>query len=169
ETHLKRISKGQAPRKPDGHRVEPAVSDEQKEDIDSAGYKCTDSIRIPGTQPDGRDVVFVNQDVIPVAPSHLVFLLRLAGELVRCRGGWVKRQQLIDEGVVTADGYNQRISEVRKAIGPYLAKHNPRGFIENRSKEYRISTHPDFVTYDKARLLKHPENTIRKLARKLPR
>jgi len=41
-------------------------------------------------------------------------------------------------------------------------------FIQNDgSKNYRISAHPDFVTYDKERLLNHPDPDIRGLAKRL--
>jgi hypothetical protein len=32
----------------------------------------------------------------------------------------------------------------------------------------RISVHPDFVTYDKERLLDHPDPDIKELAKRLP-
>jgi len=35
-------------------------------------------------------------------------------------------------------------------------------------QKYRISTHPDFVTYDKPRLLEHPDADIRELSKRLP-
>lgn len=38
-------------------------------------------------------------------------------------------------------------------------------FIENDgSKRYRISTHPDFATYDLEKLLKHTESEVREIA-----
>jgi len=41
-------------------------------------------------------------------------------------------------------------------------------FIENNaSKQYRISTHPDFITYDRGNLLKHTDSTVNTLAKKL--
>jgi len=37
-------------------------------------------------------------------------------------------------------------------------------FIEcDRSKGHRLSTHPDFITCDKKKLMDHPEDDIRRL------
>ena len=42
-------------------------------------------------------------------------------------------------------------------------------FIQSdRSKNHRISTHPDFVSYDRDKLLNHPTRQIKELAEKLP-
>jgi len=50
-----------------------------------------------------------------------------------------------------------------------LLKKNAKTFIENDgSKRYRISTHPDFITYDKEELLQHPDEDIRRIAEQLP-
>ena len=41
--------------------------------------------------------------------------------------------------------------------------------IENDKKgRYRISTHPDFITYNKEKLLNHQDSQIRELAEELP-
>lgn len=45
----------------------------------------------------------------------------------------------------------------REPLQGSLLEKNARKFIENDgSKSYRISTHPDFITYDKKKLLLHP-------------
>ena len=50
-----------------------------------------------------------------------------------------------------------------------LIDKNAKKFIENDgSKNYRISTHPDFITYNKEKLLNHKDSQIRKLAEELP-
>lgn len=43
-------------------------------------------------------------------------------------------------------------------------------FIEGSgSKQYRISTHPDFITFDRKNLLKHASASVQALAKGLPR
>jgi hypothetical protein len=45
---------------------------------------------------------------------------------------------------------------------------NVQKFIENDgSKNYRISTHPDFITYNKKKLRGHPDGRVREIAKKL--
>ncbi len=49
----------------------------------------------------------------------------------------------------------------------YLLEKDAKKFIENDgSKRYRISTHPDFVTYERGNLLKHAEAEVRAVAKK---
>jgi len=44
-----------------------------------------------------------------------------------------------------------------------------KNFIENDGlKNYRISIHPDFITYNKEKLRSHKDLDIRKLAEELP-
>jgi len=55
----------------------------------------------------------------------------------------------------------------------YYDGKNPNGmdawkFIENDgSKNYRLSTHRDFVTYNKKKLQGHPDGRVRVIAKKL--
>jgi len=46
-------------------------------------------------------------------------------------------------------------------------KKDAKDFIESSgSKQYRISTHPDFVTYNKKALLKHLDCSVKDLVKK---
>lgn len=55
----------------------------------------------------------------------------------------------------------------KKPFGSPLEK-DAKKFIENDgSKRYRISTHSDFVTYDRGNLLKHTVAEVRDLAKSL--
>lgn len=59
---------------------------------------------------------------------------------------------------------------LRKPLEGSLIKKDAKKFIENdSSKHYRISTHPDFVTYERGDFLKHAEVEVREFAKKLPR
>lgn len=62
----------------------------------------------------------------------------------------------------------QIYSNLRTALEGSLLDKDGQKFIENNgSKQYRISLHPDFIAYDREKLLKHPDNSIQNLARKL--
>jgi len=57
---------------------------------------------------------------------------------------------------------------LRKVLEGSLLEKDAKKFIENDgSKRYRISTHPDFVTYERGNLLKHAESEVRTIAKKL--
>jgi hypothetical protein len=59
---------------------------------------------------------------------------------------------------------------IGRYLGGSLLEKDSRKFIENDgSKRYRISTHPDFVTYERGNLLKHAETEVREIAEKLPK
>lgn len=56
----------------------------------------------------------------------------------------------------------------RKSLQGSLLEKDAKKFIENDgSKRYRISTHPDFVTYERGELLKHEEIEVKAFAKKL--
>jgi hypothetical protein len=76
---------------------------------------------------------------------------------------------LESEGIIT-DPLKYRVySNLRTALEGSLLEKDGQKFIQSDgSKKYRISTHPDFITYDKKKLLMHQVNDIRELAKKLP-
>jgi hypothetical protein len=63
----------------------------------------------------------------------------------------------------------QIYNRLRTVLEGSLFDKDGRKFVENDgSKNYRVSTHPDFITYDRQKLLKHPDNRVGKFAKKLP-
>lgn len=56
---------------------------------------------------------------------------------------------------------------IEKEKGSLLDKDGQKFIENNGSKQYRISLHPDFIAYDREKLLKHPDASIQNLARKL--
>lgn len=90
-------------------------------------------------------------------------------ELKKGKGGWVNIYTLESEGIITDAMKYQIYSNLRTAIKGSLLKKDGQKFIESDgSKSYRISTHPDFVTYDRKKLINHPDPDIVKLAKQLP-
>lgn len=114
------------------------------------------------------NLVVVNGHEITIGDSIFILLLRLAAELKQKKGGWVNRYTLEEERIVTDAARFQIYSNLRKALEGSLLDKNGQKFIENDgSKNYRISTHPDFVTYNKKKLRGHPGGRVREIAKKL--
>jgi len=153
-------------------RMTAVLSDTQEKDYDEHGYKCRDRVCIPGDVPVNRsNRIEVNGNDIRIGDSVFALFLRLVLELKRRKGGWVDRYTLQSEGIVTDPENFQIYSNLRTALkGSLLGKEDGQKFIENDgSKRYRISTHPDFITYDKKKLLNHPDYRVKRVAGKLPR
>ncbi|MFH1776313.1 MAG: hypothetical protein ABH952_01955 [Candidatus Omnitrophota bacterium] len=133
----------------------------QKKDYETHGYKCYDKMHIPGTFPRSKsnDIVINGHATTLPDEAFLLFLELLVG-LKKNKGGWITKY-------IEAGKY-QPISRLRTPIKGSLLKKDAKAFIESGgSKQYRISTHPDFVTYDKKALFKHPDTSIKELAKQL--
>jgi hypothetical protein len=146
------------------------LSKGQKTDYEKFEYRCYDKVYIPGTIPMKRsNLVVVNGNEIKMGDSLFVLFLRFVVELKKKKGGWVDIYTLESEGIIT-DPLKYRVySNLRTALDGSLLEKDGQKFIQSDgSKKYRISTHPDFITYDKKKLLMHQVNDIRELAKKLP-
>jgi len=149
----------------------PELSAKQTKDYLKHEYNCYDKIFVSGTvSADRSNLVEINGDEIIIGDSLFLLLLRFVTELKKKEGGWVSIPDLESEGIITEPGQYQAYSRLRNAVKGSLLKKKSQEFIENnRSGSYRISTHPDFVTYDKKKLKHHPNHRITELARGLPR
>ncbi|PIQ84945.1 MAG: hypothetical protein COV73_06210 [Candidatus Omnitrophica bacterium CG11_big_fil_rev_8_21_14_0_20_43_6] len=145
------------------------LSKEQEEDYKNFEYKCYDKIHIPGNSSMKRsNEIEINSHKVRLGDSMFRLFLRLVLELKKKRGGWVSRHTLDAEGIITDVDKFQIYSNLRMSIQGSLLDKDGQKFIENNgSKQYRISLHPDFITYHKEKLLKHHDNSIQELARKL--
>lgn len=77
---------------------------------------------------------------------------------------------LADEQVVNAPDDYRWYNRLRDRLGTGLPRESDRGLVENDgSGDYRLSTHPDLVTYDKSKLLNHLKPDVQRIARMLPR
>lgn len=146
------------------------LTDKQDKDYRDFEYKCYDKVYIPGTIPMKRsNEIEVNSHKIRLGDSLFKLLLRLALELKKKRHGWVNRHTLDSDRIIADVEKFQIYSNLRTALQGSLLDKDGQKFIENNgSKQYRISLHPDFIGYDKRKLLKHPDNSIQQIARKLP-
>lgn len=140
-----------------------ALTKKQAKDYTDFGYKCYDKIHIPGTGAMSRsNNLDINGHTIKMPDNAFRLFIELAVELKKGKGGWLTK-------VVDAGKY-QIFDRVRSPLQGSLLGKDAKKFIENNaSKQYRISTHPDFITYDRDNLLKHSDSTVTALAKKLPK
>lgn len=134
---------------------------QQTADYTKYAYQCYDVLHIPGTASRKRsNNININGHMIKMPDAAFTLLMELVVELKKGKGGWLTK-------VVEAGKY-QIFDRVRSPIRGSLLGKDGLKFIEgDQSKKYRISTHPDFVTYDRANLLNHADATIKALAKKL--
>lgn len=146
------------------------LSKEQERDYEKYGYNCKDRIYIPGTSSFYRsNEIIVNGIKIKIGDSLFLLLLRLAVELKKGESGWVNISTLHIDRIITVPDKYQIYSRLRTTLQGSLIDKDGEKFIENDgSKNYRISTHPDFITYNKEKLLSHKDPDIKKLAEELP-
>lgn len=145
------------------------ITDKQNEDYKKYEYKCKDQIYVPGTSSFYRsNEIIVNRNKINIGDSLFLLLLRLSIELKKGEDGWVNIYSLYEEHIIADPDKYQIYSNLRTVLKGSLIDKNAKKFIENDgSKNYRISTHPDFITYNKDKLLSHKDPQIRKLAEEL--
>jgi len=111
----------------------------------------------------------LNGNKLRLGDSLFGLLIRFVIELKKGKGGWVNIYTLEPDRVISDPLKYQIYSNLRTALAGSLIDKKGDEFIEaSGSKEYRLSTHPDFVTYDKERLLSHQVRRNRELAKKLP-
>lgn len=146
------------------------LSKRQKTDYEEFEHQCYDKVYIPGMIPMKRsNLIVVNGNEIKMGDSLFTLFLRFVIELKKKKGGWVNIYTLESEGVITDVLKYQIYSNLRTALEGSLLDKDGQKFIQNDgSKNYRISTHPDFITYDKKKLFAHQDRHIRELAKKLP-
>lgn len=135
---------------------------QQTADYTTHTYQCYDVLHIPGTASRKKsNDINVNGHLIKMPDSAFGLFVELIVELKKGKGGWLTK-------VVEAGKY-QIFDRVRSPLKGSLLGKDGLKFIEgNGSKQYRISTHPDFISYNRGNLLKHANSTIKALAKKLP-
>jgi len=138
------------------------ITDKQGKGYETHKYKCYDKVHIPGTFPRNKsNDIIMNGHAITLSDDPFLLFLELLIGLKKNKGGWITKY--FDAGKY------QPINRLRTPIRGSLLKKNAKDFIESGgSKQYRISTHPDFITYDKKALLKHPDTSVKELAKQLP-
>jgi len=128
----------------------PALTSSQLSDYERHGYLCRDRLHFPGGRSRSRrNVVLLNGEKITLADALFALLMRFVAELKKGDGGWVSPADLAAAGLITDIEHRQRYSQLREHFRGTLRDRDGEKFIEcNRSKGYRLSTHPDYVTYN---------------------
>jgi len=140
-----------------------AMTKKQAKDYKDFDYKCYDKIHVPGTAPMKRsNDLSINGHVIKMPDKPFTLFIELVAELKKGKGGWLTKK-------VDAGKY-QIFDHVRKPLEGSLLAKDAKKFIENNaSKQYRISTHPDFITFERKNLVRHTSVSVQTLAKGLPK
>lgn len=146
------------------------LSRQQEKEFARYGYRSRLPIFIPGdTVNRAGNIIWINAARLQLGDVPFALFLRLVAELYKNKGGMIRKSRLINAGYIKPDGEYQSISRLRQNFRAVLNGLDPQDFIETCRPGYlRLSTHPAFITYDKAKLLSHRNTKIRKLVRQLP-
>jgi len=136
------------------------LSEEQEKDYEKYGYDCKDRIYIPGTSSVNRNcIILLNDKEIKIKDANFLLLLRFVVELKKGKGGKVHLNDLEKDKIISSRTFPQYIDRLNNDLK--LIKTLGSGC-------YQISTHPDFITYNKEKLLNHQDFHNRKLVEELP-
>ena len=157
----------QAPVAKPSHKLIRKYKPTKQQDADHTkyAYLCHDHLYISGdTSKKEKNKVYVNDLLVEkMTDAPFLLLIELVVKLKKDKSGWVE---------IPKEGRPQKIHRLKEALKGRL---NVNNFIENeasqyyKASQYRISTHPDFITYNKKKLSHHPSPAIKALAKKLPK
>lgn len=140
----------------------PKLTQKQKADYDKFKFKCYDRVYIPGTSSIKRsNDVEINSHKLKIPNQVFPFLIQLVVALKSGGDGWVTRK--------ANPGKHQFYDNFRTPIEGSLINKNGKDFLQNGGEgQWRLSVHPDFITYERANLMKHTLKDVREFAKKLP-
>lgn len=136
-------------------RVKPKMVLTEKQGLDykKFEYRCRDKVYIPGTLPLKRsNIIMANENNIKLGDRLFALFLRFVVELKKEKGGWVNIHTLESEGIIQSEDIQkptyQIYSRLRSTLQGSLSDKDGQKFIQSDGiKNYRISTHPEFITY----------------------
>lgn len=151
------------------------ITDKQNEDYKKYKYKCFDKIYISGERPvqDNCRIKLNGKDTF-IEEANFKLLLRLVVQIKNGKNeGWANMPDIITDEppFATVNDYHNYIYRLRRNLKHNLINQNPSDFIENNPLgNYRISTHPDNITYNRENLMKNFLNDqyILQLTKQLP-
>lgn len=134
--------------------------EEQKKNYENYKYKCFDKMYIPGERTIQNNCrITLNEIDTLIEEANFKLLLRLVVQIKNDKNeGWVNMPDIITNEVpfTTVNAYHNYIYRLRKDLKHNLINQNPSDFIENNPLgNYRISTHPGNITYNKQNLMKN--------------
>ena len=127
------------------------------------------SIRIPGiVETSGENTVFVKNINIPLSDAPFTILLRLIIELEKGGNGFLHIGDLIQERYLTESGAHQGISRLKKPfrlrLDSFIDGFKIDKLFQRIPQHIRLSSNPDKIVVNKAKLLEHINPAIAKLA-----
>ena len=145
------------------------LSEEQMRDCNIREYKVapkyqsTMVIEIPGTDSRKKSrYIQIHGESRKIGDSLFPLLLVFVIELKKGEGDWIHLEDLAKKKkVIGNDAEYQKVGRLRDVLGVNLLENDGSG-------NYRISTHPDFVGYNKKKLLTSRDEWISDLANELP-
>ena len=113
----------------------------------------------------------LNDKEIKIKDANFLLLLRFVVELKKGKGGKVHLNDLEKDKIISSRTFPQYIDRLNNdlKINVMFCKDNNKKLIKTLGSGcYQISTHPDFITYNKEKLLNHQDFHNRKLVEELP-
>ncbi len=134
------------------------LTDLQRENYKKYKYKCYYKITIIGKDEDLKkeNYIEIDDNGTELGKHNFILFLRLALELTRNNEGWVNIESFVQEIDLSFTGRHQLIGRLRENLAKIKVLDNNivKELIENKKDGlYRISNHPDFISYKKNELL----------------
>lgn len=141
----------------------------------SIKYKCSDKLYIPGERPIQDNCrIILNEKETFIDEANFKLLLRLVIQIINGKNeGWVNMPDIISNEVLfkTIHNYHAYIFRLKKDLSHNLLDQNPSEFIINNPiGNYKITTDPGNITYNRKNLMKNflDDQYILELAQQLP-
>jgi hypothetical protein len=157
------------------------LSSVEEHEFQANGFSSRLPIHIPGMTKKRRNLVLVAGSGVWLPDALFRSLLFLVVLLHETYDGYVSRKSLetqsdaVQEGSAEAQFFplavDQALHRLRASFEPLLdiLEVNPKDFVECDGRgNIRLSTHRRYVTSNRAALLQHPNEIIRRLALRLP-
>lgn len=136
------------------------------EECKKYGYKCADRVEFLEKAGIGRNCwIKLNDSEVSIPYNEVIFLMYLAMELKKGRGGWVSGEKLVEKNVTRDYPDTQRtMHDLRQSLKHYLLEKREKyekDFLGNdRKGNYRLSIPPNRVFTPNAKWLPASFNQI---------
>lgn len=153
----------------------PQLSAEEEDEFLRHRFNGRLAVRLTGETTRRKSNVILLDDLPVIVPdADFKLLLRLVVGLHESDDGYVQLGTLkyggglAEEGILRAEGMYQAVSRLRARLDPALVGLDAKQFVEITRGRIRLSTHRAYISFDRERLLKHPDESVRLLAEHLP-
>lgn len=162
-------------KKADEKPVEITLTPEEEKEFERYDFKSRLPIEITGDiDKRATNILRVGGAKVTLGDAPFALFLRLVVELFKGGDGSVYKGDpekcggMVDEEILKPDYIDHTINKLREKLAPALQGLPATDFIQaHRQKHIRLSTHPRYISYEKDRLVNHPDSKIVELAGKL--